>query len=131
MLVLPKPVSLTQSAQERGQPPRSRLNYTHVSSDTVDSSCKHRRAATSQAQVPVWSDETCASQVLDAPALIDDFYLNLLDWSQQGLLAVALGLHIYVYNMITCKASSCVVNIISCKANGHVCRCMLQQQCDI
>lgn len=105
--------------------------YIHAESDFFGSSCKHRCAATSQAQVPVWSDETCALQVLDAPALIDDFYLNLLDWSQQGLLAVALGLHIYIYNTITCKASNCVSNIISCKPNGHVCRCMLQQQYDI
>ena len=34
----------------------------------------------------------------------DDFYVSLLDWSQQGLLAVALGQHIYVYNTVTSKA---------------------------
>lgn len=30
-------------------------------------------------------------RVLDAPNLCDDFYLNLVDWSQQNALAVALG----------------------------------------
>jgi hypothetical protein len=30
-------------------------------------------------------------QVLDAPALQDDFYLNLVDWSAQNVLAVGLG----------------------------------------
>lgn len=69
-------------------------------------------------------------QVLDAPGMGDDFYLNLLDWSQQGLLAVALRPHIYLYNTITCKASGYVYNIITCKASGHVCRCALQQQCN-
>ncbi len=37
------------------------------------------------------SHETCPSQVLDAPALQDDFYLNLVDWSAQNVLAVGLG----------------------------------------
>ncbi len=29
--------------------------------------------------------------MLDAPALQDDFYLNLVDWSAQNVLAVGLG----------------------------------------
>jgi hypothetical protein len=37
-------------------------------------------------------------KVLDAPALSDDFYLNLVDWSQQNMLAVALGSSVYVWN---------------------------------
>ena len=44
-------------------------------------------------------------QVLDAPALQDDFYLNLLDWSPQGLLAVGLGTEVWVFNYVTSKAS--------------------------
>ena len=70
-------------------------------------------------------------QVLDAPGLGDDFYLNLLDWSQQGLLAVALRPHIYVYNTITCKASGYVYSAITCKASGHICGYVLQQQLNI
>ena len=30
-------------------------------------------------------------KVLDAPSLSDDFYLNLVDWSDQNFLAVGLG----------------------------------------
>eukprot|EP00656_Telonema_subtile_P048094 TRINITY_DN5647_c0_g1_i1.p1 TRINITY_DN5647_c0_g1~~TRINITY_DN5647_c0_g1_i1.p1 ORF type:complete len:186 (-),score=17.40 TRINITY_DN5647_c0_g1_i1:89-646(-) len=30
-------------------------------------------------------------RILDAPELMDDFYLNLLDWNKNGILAVALG----------------------------------------
>lgn len=42
-------------------------------------------------------------QVLDAPGLMDDYYSNLIDWSQQDLLAVALADSLYVYNTVTCK----------------------------
>lgn len=37
-------------------------------------------------------------RVLDAPGLIDDFYLNLLDWSTRNILAVALGSSVYLWN---------------------------------
>lgn len=38
------------------------------------------------------------SSVLDAPGLRDDYYLNILDWSAQNLLAVALNESIYVWD---------------------------------
>lgn len=37
-------------------------------------------------------------KVLDAPALQDDFYLNLLDWSPQNFLAVGLATSVYLWN---------------------------------
>lgn len=37
-------------------------------------------------------------KVLDAPALQDDFYLNLVDWSSQNILAVALGPCVYLWS---------------------------------
>jgi hypothetical protein len=37
-------------------------------------------------------------QVLDAPDILDDYYLNLLDWSAQNVLAVALGQSVYLWN---------------------------------
>ena len=37
-------------------------------------------------------------RVLDAPDLQDDFYLNLLDWSSQNVLAVGLGPSVYLWN---------------------------------
>jgi len=30
-------------------------------------------------------------KVLDAPEMRDDYYLNLLDWSSKGILAIGLG----------------------------------------
>lgn len=37
-------------------------------------------------------------KVLDAPELLDDYYLHLLDWSVNNHLAVALGNSVYVWN---------------------------------
>lgn len=37
-------------------------------------------------------------KVLDAPALQDDFYLNLLDWSDSNLLAVGLASCVYLWS---------------------------------
>ena len=44
-----------------------------------------------------------ASQVLDAPGLQDDFYLNLMEWSCQNVLAVGLGSVIYLRCARTAK----------------------------
>ncbi len=40
-------------------------------------------------------------KVLDAPNLIDDFYLNLLEWSAQDILSVALESSLYLWNAKT------------------------------
>eukprot|EP00744_Colponema_vietnamica_P005646 GILI01008248.1.p1 GENE.GILI01008248.1~~GILI01008248.1.p1 ORF type:complete len:598 (-),score=120.08 GILI01008248.1:184-1977(-) len=37
-------------------------------------------------------------RILDAPELLDDFYLNLLDWSSGNTMAVALGNTAYLWN---------------------------------
>lgn len=37
-------------------------------------------------------------RILDAPELLDDYYLNLLAWSSSNILAVALGPAIYLWN---------------------------------
>ena len=40
-------------------------------------------------------------RVLDAPALKDDFYLNLVDWSSQNVVAVGLGSSVYLWSGVT------------------------------
>ena len=40
-------------------------------------------------------------RVLDAPELSDDFYLNLVDWGQQDILAVGLGDSVYLWDGAT------------------------------
>ncbi|XP_037075327.1 cell division cycle protein 20 homolog isoform X2 [Pollicipes pollicipes] len=45
-------------------------------------------------------------KVLDAPDLLDDYYLHLLDWSASNQLAVALGSAVYVWNASDCTIAS-------------------------
>ena len=42
-------------------------------------------------------------KVLDAPALQDDYYLNLVDWSHSNVLSVALGPSVYLWSACTSK----------------------------
>ncbi|CAM9098047.1 unnamed protein product [Scytosiphon promiscuus] len=44
-------------------------------------------------------------KVLDAPQLQDDFYLNLVDWSSQNVLAVGLGACVYLWSACTSKVT--------------------------
>ena len=44
-------------------------------------------------------------KVLDAPALQDDFYLNLLDWSCTNQLSVGLGSCVYMWNASNSKVT--------------------------
>jgi cell division cycle protein 20 (cofactor of APC complex) len=44
-------------------------------------------------QIPV-----APSRILDAPDLLDDFYINLLSWSDTNILAVALSQTVYLWN---------------------------------
>ncbi|OQR89918.1 hypothetical protein THRCLA_09512 [Thraustotheca clavata] len=41
------------------------------------------------------------TKVLDAPELMDDYYLNLLSWGRNNVLAVALGASLYLWNAST------------------------------
>lgn len=40
-------------------------------------------------------------KILDAPGMVDDFYLNLLDWSKQNLVAIALDQSAYLMDYST------------------------------
>ena len=44
-------------------------------------------------------------KVLDAPALQDDFYLNLVDWSAANVLAVGLGSCVYLWSASSSKVT--------------------------
>ena len=44
-------------------------------------------------------------KVLDAPALQDDYYLNLLDWSSSNVLSVALGSNVYLWSACNSKVT--------------------------
>mmetsp|Transcript_8906 Transcript_8906/g.20328 ORF Transcript_8906/g.20328 Transcript_8906/m.20328 type:complete len:450 (-) Transcript_8906:94-1443(-) len=42
-----------------------------------------------------------ADKILDAPQIVDDYYLNLLDWSPTNVLAVALNQSVFLWNAST------------------------------
>ncbi|KAI9304240.1 WD40-repeat-containing domain protein [Cunninghamella echinulata] len=44
-----------------------------------------------------------AIKILDAPELQDDFYLNLVDWGSNNVLAVGLGTCVYLWNATSSK----------------------------
>ncbi|XP_077294113.1 cell division cycle 20 protein fzy isoform X2 [Arctopsyche grandis] len=58
-----------------------------------------------------------ADRILDAPDIIDDYYLNLLDWSASNILAVALGNSIYLWNAGTGQ----IEELLTLEGSDHVC----------
>ncbi|KAK4480280.1 hypothetical protein RD792_013348 [Penstemon davidsonii] len=56
-------------------------------------------------------------KVLDAPSLQDDFYLNLVDWSSQNVLAVGLGTSVYLWS----ASNSKVTRLCDLGPNDSVC----------
>ncbi|PKI72359.1 hypothetical protein CRG98_007229, partial [Punica granatum] len=56
-------------------------------------------------------------KVLDAPSLQDDFYLNLVDWSSQNVLAVGLGTSVYLWS----ASNSKVTKLCDLGPNDGVC----------
>ena len=49
---------------------------------------------------------TCPERVLDAPAIVDDYYLNLLDWSCGNQVAIGLERSVYVWSAESGEVSS-------------------------
>ncbi|BGP16460.1 hypothetical protein JCM10213_003907 [Rhodosporidiobolus nylandii] len=49
--------------------------------------------AASRRKIPTQPD-----RVLDAPGMLDDYYLNLIDWSSTNLVAIGLAESVYVWN---------------------------------
>ena len=53
--------------------------------------------ALSHTPEPAPGPSQAPERILDAPELLDDYYLNLLDWGKNNVLAVALGDSIYLW----------------------------------
>ncbi|KAL0126868.1 hypothetical protein PUN28_005312 [Cardiocondyla obscurior] len=56
-------------------------------------------------------------RILDAPEIIDDYYLNLVDWSNNNILAVALGANVYLWN----AGTGTIEQLFELEANDYVC----------
>jgi len=49
-----------------------------------------------------------AERTLDAPELVDDYYLNLLDWGSNNVLSIALGDTVYLWDASSGSTSELV-----------------------
>ncbi|XP_011265571.1 cell division cycle protein 20 homolog [Camponotus floridanus] len=58
-----------------------------------------------------------ADRILDAPEIIDDYYLNLVDWSTSNILAVGLGADVYLWN----AGTGTIEQLFELDANDYVC----------
>ncbi|CAD6259769.1 unnamed protein product [Miscanthus lutarioriparius] len=75
----------------RNKPPEPESMLTDLRADATQAKpAKQRR------QVP---------QVLDAPELVDDYYLNLLDWGSSNVLSIALGCKVYLWDVSSQSAT--------------------------
>ncbi|KAL4196916.1 hypothetical protein AMTRI_Chr04g248690 [Amborella trichopoda] len=72
----------------KSKPPTLEKAYEEVLSDK-----HHVRSAKPRRHIPQSAERT-----LDAPELLDDYYLNLLDWSCGNVLAIALGNSVYLWD---------------------------------
>lgn len=52
-----------------------------------------------------------ASKILDAPDITNDYYLNLLDWGSSGLIAIALGQSVYLWNSTSGTVTDLFANV--------------------
>eukprot|EP00802_Teleaulax_amphioxeia_P007986 Tamp_07994.p1 GENE.Tamp_07994~~Tamp_07994.p1 ORF type:complete len:541 (-),score=74.32 Tamp_07994:775-2226(-) len=55
-------------------------------------------------------------KILDAPDIVDDYYLNLLDWSPTNVLAVALGQSVFLWNATT----GATHKLVETSGNGNI-----------
>lgn len=55
-------------------------------------------------------------RVLDAPGLVDDYYLNLLDWSSGNQVAIGLERNVYVWS----AESGTVNSLLECSADTYI-----------
>lgn len=55
-------------------------------------------AVHSTSSKPTRKINSAPTRILDAPELVDDYYLNLISWGKDDILAVALGQCVYLWN---------------------------------
>jgi cell division cycle protein 20 (cofactor of APC complex) len=66
-------------------------------------------------------------RILDAPDIVDDYYLNLISWSKDNILAVALARSVYLWNaatgdinrLISVEGSDYVTSVCWCHEPGQ------------
>lgn len=96
-------------APSNGHNNRLRVLYTQNKTDS-----KSSKSTSSARHIPSQPEK-----ILDAPELMDDYYLNLLDWNSQNVLAVALGRTVYLWNSSTGSIEHVRFVSISPQCLGH------------
>lgn len=86
-----KVLSFSQSSTNTRSSSRSLISQKELGQRQVPRSQKKKKRVISP--VP--------EKILDAPDFVDDYYLNLLDWSSDNILAVALSRTIYTWDANT------------------------------
>jgi cell division cycle 20, cofactor of APC complex len=86
----PRILSFTKKAPAPAASQNNRLRVLYTQNKT-DS--KVTKSVSATRHIPAQPEK-----ILDAPELLDDYYLNLLDWNCQNVLAVALGRSVYLWN---------------------------------
>ncbi|PJF19464.1 Cdc20 [Paramicrosporidium saccamoebae] len=97
---------------------RSQMAPPRSSEDTLShyTSHLHRQSQLGARQSTLRHVPSSPDRVLDAPGMMDDFYLNLLDWSVRNVLAVALGPSVYLWN----GSDGSVRELMSVSEGAHV-----------
>uniref|UniRef100_A0A1B0GCS7 Cell division cycle protein 20 homolog n=1 Tax=Glossina morsitans morsitans TaxID=37546 RepID=A0A1B0GCS7_GLOMM len=60
---------------------------------------------------------TTSERILDAPDIINNFYLNLLDWSTDNIVTVALGSCVYLWN----AGTGSIQELVEYEEGDHAC----------
>ncbi|MQL91989.1 hypothetical protein Taro_024608 [Colocasia esculenta] len=76
----------------KAKPPEVMDTFHEVRADH-NSSSRQTKSVKQRRYIPQSAERT-----LDAPDLVDDYYLNLLDWGSSNVLAIALGNTVYLWD---------------------------------
>ncbi|PRP87910.1 hypothetical protein PROFUN_02647 [Planoprotostelium fungivorum] len=80
----------------RVQPDSSKVLFFSPSSSSTSNT--NAKEAPTTPICSVYRGKLTADKILDAPSLTNDYYLNLLDWSSQDVMSIALGDTVYLYS---------------------------------
>ena len=93
---LGRELNTTRVLSYQAKPPGPPVNHSNNLKILYSSSKSQQSAKKVARHIP-----QAPERILDAPDIINDYYLNLVDWSSNNHLAVALGAHVYLWNAAT------------------------------
>ncbi|KJE96555.1 Cdc20 [Capsaspora owczarzaki ATCC 30864] len=83
---------------------------------TVDANATSARTVTGKTKQTMRVVPQVPEKTLDAPGMHDDFFMNVLDWNSNNLLAVGLSNSVYVWN----ASSGSICRLLELKDDAHV-----------